>query len=365
MDRPLPASKPIAYLSPSGFEILRACRLRASFGQHGQGGRPPRTPQQVLGDLCHAVLEELVTTGAIRRDDWDHAIDPVWLTIAARMAGALEAEPHEDFVSHAPEHWPGYAIKRARLRKAAKRLHDLIASARHDAELICEASLRTSDGRLRGRPDLIVRAVDESWVVDFKSGEVMAGDGRTPREAYTRQLHLYALLEEAASGRWPSRAFLVPLNGPLVEVPIARPQAIALGEEADEALDRFNSVAPGTQPAHPSPETCGYCPWTTRCPTFWESAGAWEVDSLAAAAGVVTSAVHAKFGGVTVGLDVETGSVPAGPIAVLNVSPKEHPAAAEMRPGDEMAAVGLRRLRQDDEFALPAWGQLATWRAAP
>lgn len=319
----------------------------------------------MLGDLCHAVLEELVTSGAIRRDDWAQEIDPLWLAIAARMAHSLQAAPQEDFLSRAPEEWPGYAIKRARLKKAAQRLHSLLASAGHDAELISEASLRTPDGRLQGRPDLVVRAVDESWVVDFKSGGVMAGDGRTPREAYTRQLHLYALLEAAAGGRWPSRAFLVPLNGPLVEIPLDQATAAGLGEQARQAIESFNSVAPNTQPAAPSPETCGYCPWMTSCSAFWQAADAWGEDSLAAAGGVVRSAAHAQFGGVTMVLDVQTGSVRAEVIAVLNVSPKEHSAAAQLKAGDEVALVGLRRLQHNDEFALPAWGELAIWSARP
>ncbi|MGI9100178.1 MAG: PD-(D/E)XK nuclease family protein [Solirubrobacteraceae bacterium] len=359
MNPALPPSKPIASLSPSAFETLRECRLRASFAQHAQGPGPPRTPQQALGDLCHAVLEELARSGAIRRDDWEQAIDPLWLATTKRIAGAVLAEPHDASLALAPELWPGYAIKRARLRKAAGRLHDLLAGARADAELICEAPLATGDGRLHGRPDLIVRGRDESWIVDFKSGAVMDRDRRTPREAYVRQLQLYALLEAAVSGRWPSRGFLVPLNGPVVEVPIEEAAATALGEQAHQAITDFNAVVPATQPASPSPGTCAYCPWTPICSAFWQAADAsWE-GTLPAAAGVVRSANETRPGSITLVVDVEAGSVSAGVITILNLSPTEHPTAMQLQAGDKVALVGLRRLQRDDELALPAWGQLA------
>jgi hypothetical protein len=130
----------------------------------------------VLGDLCHAVLEDLVRSRVILQADWRVAVDPLWLAIAERIAPAVHADPHESSLSGNPETWPGYVIKRARLMKTAQRLHDLLASASAgaDAELISETALATSDGRIQGRPDLIVRTPAESWVVDFKSGAVLA-----------------------------------------------------------------------------------------------------------------------------------------------------------------------------------------------
>lgn len=365
IDLPLPTSKPLTSVSPTGFETLRLCRLRAAFGQQQQGPSPPRTPQQVLGDLCHAVLEDLVRSRVILQSDWRDAVDPLWLVIAERMAGLVHADPHEASLSGEPRTWPGYVIKRARLMKTVQRLHDLLASAGADAELISETPLATSDGRIQGRPDLIVRAPAESWVVDFKSGAVLDGDGQAPRDSYVRQLLLYALLEAAASGRWPSRAFLVPLNGPVVSVSVDEARAAKLGDEARQAVDGYNAVAPAPQPGAPSHEACGYCQWTTRCPAFWQAVDAdWE-ESLLATAGVVTGTGHARLGGVTVALDAAAGSVRSGALVVRNISPQEHPAVMQVGIGGEIAIVGLRRLEHGNEFELPPWGQLAIWSPTP
>jgi RecB family exonuclease len=356
---PLPPSKPIITLAPSALETLRQCRLRTAFTQQAKGPGPPRTPQQVLGDLCHAVLEELARSGDIRRDDWERAIDPVWQTTTRHVADAVLAEPHDSSLELAPEHWPGYAIKRARLRKAVGRVHDLLARAGPDAELICEATLATGDGRLHGRPDLIVRGRDESWVVDFKSGAVLDSDGRTARPSYIRQLQFYALLEADVGGRWPTRAFLVPLNGPIVEVPINQAEATALGRQAQQAIDDYNAVAPAKQPACPSPSACAHCPWTTICPEFWQAADASWAGTLLAAVGVVHSAHETRPGSITLVVDVQAGSVPAKTITILNLSATEHPNATQLQTGHEVALVGLRGLQHENELALPAWGQLA------
>ena len=361
IDLPLPSSKSLASLSPTSFEGLRLCRLRTAFGQLPKTQLSPRTSQQVLGDLCHAVLEELVISGSILRDDWREAVDPLWLILAARMADAVHATPHEPSLSGPPDLWPGYVIKRARLNKTAGRLHDLLAAAGEDAELVCEKPLATADGRLQGRPDLIVRAAADSWVVDFKSGAVIDAERHAPRASYVRQLHFYALLDEAVTGRWPSQAFLVPLNGPVVEVLIDQVEATELGDQARQAIAAFNSAAPGHQPAAPSPEACGYCPWTTSCPAFWQACDATWEGTMAAVAGVVRRAAQAEIGGVSLTLEVEVGSVGEQVIAVRNVSPTEHPVAVQITAGDEIALVGLRKLHHSDEFALPAWGRLAVW----
>jgi len=323
-----------------------------------------RTPAQALGDLCHAVLEELVATGAIRQERWAESVDPSWLSVAERMADEIHAAPHEDSLSGSPQSWPGYVMKRARLRKAARRLHDLLATAGSDAEMISEAPLTTADGKLQGRPDLIVRDFAETWVVDYKTGSVMDGDGFTPRAIYVRQLQLYALLEQANTGRWPTQGFLVPLNGPVVEVRIDPNVATELGEQALGAIESFNSVVPATQPAAPGPEACRYCPSTTSCAAFWEACDASCEEPLATAAGVVRSAVRTAIGGVSLVLNVQVGSLESETIVVRNVSLTDHPLAAGIQAGDEIALVKLHRIPRSEEFALPAWGSLAIWAPA-
>lgn len=355
----LPDSRPITSVSPTRSAALVACALHVAYSQHGQG-QAPRSPQQVLGDVSHEVLEALVTSGAIRGHAWQDEIEPLWQAICGRVARPADPDPRETWrMASTPAGWPGYAIKRARLTKAAGRLHDLLMTADASAGLISETPMSTADGRLQGRPDLIVRDPSGSWVVDFKSGAVLEGPDQAPREAYVRQLHLYALLEAATSGRWPSRAFLLPLSGPVVEIPLDRAHAEMLLDEALAAVDAFNARVPGPQPGSPAPQTCRYCPWSTACPEMWHAVDKSWAEQLTAVCGLVTRAAHTQLGGVTITLEVAAGSLTASAISIRAVSPVEHPSVAPLKPGDQVAVVGLRQLHDSDEFALPTWGRLA------
>jgi hypothetical protein len=151
-----------------------------------------------------------------------------------------------------PEDWPGYELKRARLWRAAKRLHGLLVGAGPDVELLSEQALSGADGVLRGRPDLLVRSANGLWLIDYKTGPVLSRDTREPRESYVRQLQLYASLAADALGEWPRRAFLLPLDGPFVEVDIDPASCGVLAQQAVDLLGRFNASAGGPQPASPA-----------------------------------------------------------------------------------------------------------------
>jgi RecB family exonuclease len=358
IDPALPSSERLTSLSPTAFEAVRLCHLQGAFRQQGSGSPTSRNPAQVLGDLCHEVLGELVNTGAIREERWAEALDPLWQRVADRTAQKVHQAPHEPSLTGAPDHWPGYVIKRARLAKAARRLHDLLDRMDDGAEFMSEIPLSSADGRLQGRPDLIVRGATQTWIVDYKTGSVVDDDGVTPRPTYVRQLHFYALLERENAGRWPTHGFLIPLNGPVLEVAIDPAASSGIGRDALQVIDSFNAVVPGVQPAAPGPSACHYCAWVTRCGPFWEACdSSWDA-SIVAVAGVVQSAVRTAIGGVSLVLDVHAGSVDAASIVVRNVSLAEHPSVAEVSEGTEIALVNLRRLNRSDEFALPPWGTL-------
>lgn len=360
-DPALPPSKHLKSLSPTAFEAVRLCYLQGAFRQQGSGSPTSRNPAQVLGDLCHEVLEELVNTGAIREEHWAEALDPVWRRVVDRTAGEVHQAPHEPSLAGAPAQWPGYVIKRARLAKAARRLHDLLDRVEPGAEFMSEIPLSSADGRLQGRPDLIVRGATQTWIVDYKTGSVVDEDGVTPRPTYVRQLHFYALLERENAGRWPTHGFLVPLNGPILEVAIDPGVSSGIGRDALQVIDGFNAVAPGVQPAAPGPVACRYCAWATRCGPFWEACdSSWDAP-IVAAAGVVQSAVRTAIGGVSLVLDVHAGSVGAASVVVRNVSLAQHPSVAEVSEGAEIALVNLRRLNRSEEFGLPPWGTLGIW----
>jgi hypothetical protein len=193
-------------------------------------------------------LEHLTKTGVILTDSWEIGLEAEWhRAIGAAVQDLREHGEHPS----APEDWDGYEIKLARLRKAAGRLHELLLPLGDGVELVTECPLSAADGRLQGRPDLLVRAAGILWLVDYKTGAVISRETLEPRESYVRQLLLYAYLVSESLGAWPERAVLVPLQGAVVDVPIDPAVCTELAAEALELLASFNAATGGSQPPQP------------------------------------------------------------------------------------------------------------------
>jgi CRISPR/Cas system-associated exonuclease Cas4 (RecB family) len=359
--RPLaaPSAEAVKAISPSGFEAMRACRLRAAFARSNQPSPAQPTAPQLLGTICHVVLETLTKTRAILGPDWTQQLELHWAKATREAAADLAAA--DGGAVAPPEQWDGYEIKLARLRKAARRLHELLAPLGDSAELITETSLSAADGWMHGRPDLIVRGEDVHWLLDYKTGPVLSRDSRVPRESYVRQLQLYAYLESESMGDWPQRAFLVPLQGPVVEVDIDPAACAALAEVALDLLAAFNAHAPAPQPPSPAPETCRWCPYAPNCPAFWESCDEGWAPTVLAAAGTAKAVTHPSLGGVSVTLEVEAGSLEHRSINVRAISVEDHPAAGMLAEGSDIALVGLRPDRDTEGLVLPESGRAWVW----
>jgi RecB family exonuclease len=346
-------------MSPSAFEVMRTCRLRSAFARSRQAGPWRPTAPQLLGTISHAVLESLTKTRAILGDRWQEELESRWSAATSAAAAELAGANGENV--GAPEEWDGYQIKHARLRKAARRLHELLAPLGDGAELITEQPLSAAGGRLQGRPDLIVRGDRGLWLVDYKTGPVLSRETREPRESYVRQLRLYAYLASESLGSWPERALLVPLQGPVVDIELDPSACAAIARDALELLSAFNADAPNEQPASPAPETCRWCPHAPECPSFWSSCDESWAPAVLAAAGTGRAVLHPALGGVSLTLDADSGSLEPGIVNVRAISLDDHPVVAGARQGSDVALVGLRRDRDGDAFVLPEYGSMAVW----
>ncbi len=356
--RPRP-SAPLAWLSPSAFEVLHACRLWMSYSRSGEGVKSSPTAYQVLGDVCHRVLERLVASRAILEDEWQARMEEEFEAAINDAVEALEGDA-QDALLGPPPTWPGFAARRARLQKACSRLRILLQGAGSDAAFVCEQPMTALETRLRGRPDLIVRDSAHHWVVDYKTGAVLEGETELPKAGYVRQLRLYAAMEREASGVLPDHAWLVPLKGTPVEVPIAEEDCAAAAEEFLSELDAYNETAPDAQPGSPSVDACGWCPHAGTCPEFWSACGEEWAAQLLAARGSVIQAQSTVIGGVTVSVAVDRGSVPHDRISVRGISSSEHPAALGLEPGSEVAIRGLRPL-SEDSATFTLWPGASVW----
>src|SRR5438270_758686 len=114
-----PDSRVVKAISPTGFAVMRSCRLRIAFGQAQSSAVDSESAPQALGDLCHTVLERLAQTREIQQDDWRPALESQWEAVSDEVAERVRSGPHDPELARPPQEWPGYALKRARLSKAA------------------------------------------------------------------------------------------------------------------------------------------------------------------------------------------------------------------------------------------------------
>ena len=348
-------SRPYEFLSPTSFEEMRTCRLRAAFKVLGKGGHSADGSAALhLGNVCHRVMEVAVQDRTLLSDLWEDSFESVWDAEIAREVAKMEARG-----GHHPvpaERWPDYEVKRARLRRVARRIRAILVDLPVESSVVPEAKLEAFEGRLRGVADLVIRPPGPHRMLDYKSGGVIDDASQTPRERYVRQLHLYSALEAASTGTWPERLHLFPLRGSPVEIDVDPDAATGLANEALSILAEFNSACPGPQPAAPAPENCLDCPYSAQCPAFWLASESWG-EGICAVKGEVTRTAASDFNGVSLEVLRESGPLVDKKTLLRNIDPVEHPAVLNVTVGTTVAVTGLLQEANRSSYRLPAWGR--------
>jgi PD-(D/E)XK nuclease superfamily len=347
-------SAPMDRVSPSSLHALETCRLQVALGRQSTGVANVWNGRAVLGDACHHVLERLVTRGEIYASNWEGALGEAWEEELRTMAA--QAAIHR--VVDAPMRWPGAELTRARLTVVARRVRELLSGAGSDAEVLTEPTLRSRDGLLEGRLDLLVRGSSRHAVIDYKTGATVDPTSGTMREAYLTQLQLYSYLEWECSGSWPSEALLLPFNGPPLHIDVDPIACASRAQEARALLAAYNATAPGAQPASPTPQGCAYCPFSVECDAFWETVTPSWASEILAAEGAVIGVHESQLGTVNVQILAERGSVARGDCLVRGIRPGEHAVANRIAPGDTARATRLHLEADRGSYALPVWGGL-------
>lgn len=225
----------------------------------------------VLGNAFHATLEDIGSEVGAERD----AIQ-VGREAIERFLKRLDKELES---ARAKPRWRGGNIPANRLAAlrqavglAAKRLCTRSAEAQQATRVLIEEPLTSRDGQLHGRPDRIELWETGATVLDFKTGDIYAGEHVA---RYERQLLLYALLCQDAFGIWPDEGLLVnPAQGATRAIQLDRNKADALAREA-HALHAMLSTAVSPDLATPGLQCaeCDYRPW---CERYWGSSVAAE-----------------------------------------------------------------------------------------
>lgn len=258
-----PPSRELTFISPTSVDRLLRCPRAFS---HAQDIAPRPAPQgppaatAVVGIAIHRTLEL--------------CLKPERPTLNSAWAQACSecSEKGTD-----PRDRPDARRTLLRLERRFPQLLEFINAHEPTQEPLTETELISGDGLIRGTVDLIVVG-KRPCLVDYKSGLVLE-DG-IPNEHFTRQLMLYAHLVEEQMGIDVSEAALFSLRDGMITVDVSTNARRPVVRACLEERERYNALAPGTQPATPSNSACSFCPYIGVCDEFWLAVSADRLELL-------------------------------------------------------------------------------------
>lgn len=272
---PLPRPKPLPYITPTQLGEGEKCLWRLGFSRDPEVSSLSRpSPVSALGDVLHDVTQRLGEPA-----DFDLVWEEAVSKAAARLAGAwAPARPPS------PETWPGWSLKKVRMRKAWERARGVsksprvqVGGERASPSLASmpplpwrERWLQHPQWPLAGKPDLVERHADGVWVIDLKTGLSQAEATSEQRQ----QLLFYCALVETALNELPSHAAIETSQGIRHPFEVDRQE---VQDVCDRALDILKQVSDigdsglASALADPSLEACAWCSYRPACAPFFEA----------------------------------------------------------------------------------------------
>ena len=328
----LPSSKPLGPIGASRLSKLLDCPLQVAFEQgledRGRGASP--SPSALVGTAIHRCIELIIKDGLTLEQAWEDSCDEM---------GASGLDPRN--------------AKRAKLEllRLKSRLPELLALIEeHDLEQdpLLEEKLETSDGLLRGEPDLVLLG-ENTTIVDYKTGTVTT-DG-TVNPNYVTQLLVYACLVADTFNKEQIDAWLFNLRDGFISVDVSEARRATLLEDARRAIGRFNEAVPETPSGNPSNEACGWCNFALDCDEFWQALEDGRLDDpssgLTLEGKVVGTPENARNGRSALSLDARRGSL-TGHFVVGNIPTQ---LVQHLQDGQLVRIIRLRLQRgEESEF---------------
>lgn len=360
---------PLQRVSPSRFQSLKDCALREVWAAGGVPNLLPAAPAARLGSAIHQLLEE--AGKAQFKNGGITAIEKRWDELVAQAESAMQSlwlekqfVPLKTAVLH-------YEVRRL---KAIERAEEITQSssaispgAACQPDNACELWVSTRDGLAAGYIDQVEASAAGPILRDYKTGHILEppsaqGEGAM-KETYEVQLKLYAAIYASTAAVWPVKLELVPLQGPVREVPFTTVECMDLLRQAREAITTINAIIEGNPPAKaeallaaPSPRTCRYCLFRPSCAAYRTARehaaiqDAWPEDLW----GVVRERRALGNGKVLLVLQASAPS-PSVSVRGLSPTPDRHPALPALLTGDAAAIFGLKGGGQGGTFQETPW----------
>ncbi|MFC1985741.1 PD-(D/E)XK nuclease family protein [Chloroflexota bacterium] len=274
--------KPLKRISPSTFEIVESCRLRVVFaGSPATEGSALPTPSLSLGNVCHSIFEDFnqgkldgehgKATYEMLCSIWDERVGEAYQELKSAWGHSVKVPE--------PSRWPRYQHIKVRFLRYLegeynKRESVPTPSTTYSLKIENEKWLRSSDGKIIGRPDRVEIQGNQIELIDLKTGAIDHFDTEDISGKYRRQLLLYAFLWWDTHKIWPSKTSIQSITGDRYSLDVKPEECKTIASQAINALISFNENTSTTNInslANPAPDSCIYCPYKGGCQPFWEA----------------------------------------------------------------------------------------------
>jgi hypothetical protein len=299
--------RPLERVTPTMFEALHRCMLRAAFRtDRNYSGMARPTPAATLGKVSHKLAEEVVKGEFGDVDEhfterlaaeWDALVNVGFVAIQA-AAELGEVPP--------PPRWRGYNIVRTRTLRRLMEVSESRGRARRDSPApVLEQRIEAKTEPVAGTPDRVERSGGALEIIDLKTSWRL-GDALEP--AHRDQLLIYAWLWHDVNGEWPEKVSVLRLDGVKVSVDVVPSEAANVVRAAVHLFKAYNDLisdhASQDLLASPSEAACAWCPYRGACRSYLDQEeGRWESYGRVSFGGTV-SRVEATAARLAVEVDV-------------------------------------------------------------
>ncbi|WP_228851264.1 PD-(D/E)XK nuclease family protein [Aegicerativicinus sediminis] len=257
-------------ISPSLLTSLRKCPFKVVLSNNFKSPLLPYSPLNHLGIVIHHCID-MIYKNKINgieefNKEWDSCVEQEESKLLKRGFGYYL--PLRDNVE-------GYAIKKLQTQALIQIKSNNIGLNKtntHTSSIQTEKFLKSKDGKIGGKVDLIHHNNNVTKLCDFKTGKIFEEEGEIKKD-YEDQLKLYGYLYNQEFGNYPHTLSIIDLQKKEYFVEFTSEECEEIGEFSKNRLDEINQLIINknyTSLANPNKENCKNCLYRPACKYYWK-----------------------------------------------------------------------------------------------